>query len=75
MKHRKGHGKKYDIYMDILRVFKRNPNKLYQPREIRRALPLHNDSAIYHTLTILNCEGKLNKDIISGRKYYWMTRK
>jgi len=74
MKRRKGHGKKYDISKDVMKLFRRNPNKLYQPREVRRALPLYDDSSIYHVLSQLSCAGKLNKDFISGRKYYWLTR-
>ena len=69
-----GEGKKYEVYADVMKVFKRNPNKLFQPREIRRALYSYNDTLVYEALSQLYCQGKLNKDLISGRKYYWVKR-
>jgi hypothetical protein len=73
-KRKKGVGKKYDVYKAVLKLFKKNPNKLFQLLEIRRAMPIYDDSQIYMNVRRLAYEGKVNKEYISGRYYFWLTR-
>jgi hypothetical protein len=63
------------VLIDLIKIFKENPNSIYPTRSIKKIYTMYDESIIYHGLSRLVSQRSINIIILHNKRYYWLRRK